>query len=419
LPIPVSVLACYFGILLLGTYKRAFISFSFIFLTCVLMMMSAIILTQGQPAEQQAKFILLIQFILPMIALVLGQVFEPLKIGNDSAICAKAFFWVLLTVVPIQLFFTWDLALGYLSPRVGFFSIYQYLQYVPVIFVSAYLISVFNLWSEFKYKVLIVGFCPFMAIYSAASLSMLALLLLLCGLLAFALYKVKNEKLPLAVFLLTLICAIGYLQLAKDKPMVSHKFGLIIHLFHYIAYAGNSGVHSAEKVVSAGGVTKDQYAHETSGVPEIAQVPAAVTQSTEGLPNFVARSAYWQYYADKVTTNVETFLLGIAEPPKRSQYPSAHNYYLDFIYNFGMLALLPMLCLIAYTILMIARNARTIWHSPSLLGLCIVVLFILIVDNTLKVGLRQPYPAIFTFFLWGLLLTKLSTLTNRKNHVST
>jgi hypothetical protein len=46
--------------------------------------------------------------------------------------------------------------------------------------------------------------------------------------------------------------------------------------------------------------------------------------------------------------------------------------------------------------------------SPSLLGLALVVLFILFVDNSLKVGLRQPYPGIISFFLWGVLLSRLS-----------
>ena len=40
-------------------------------------------------------------------------------------------------------------------------------------------------------------------------------------------------------------------------------------------------------------------------------------------------------------------------------------------------------------------------------GLAAIVLFLVVIDNSLKVGLRQPYPGILTFFLWGLLLARL------------
>jgi hypothetical protein len=38
----------------------------------------------------------------------------------------------------------------------------------------------------------------------------------------------------------------------------------------------------------------------------------------------------------------------------------------------------------------------------------LITIFLLLIDNSFKVGLRQPYPGIITFFLWGLLLSKLT-----------
>jgi hypothetical protein len=38
------------------------------------------------------------------------------------------------------------------------------------------------------------------------------------------------------------------------------------------------------------------------------------------------------------------------------------------------------------------------------------VLLLVLVGNSLTVGLRQPYAGIFTFFIWGLLLGKLGLL---------
>lgn len=38
-----------------------------------------------------------------------------------------------------------------------------------------------------------------------------------------------------------------------------------------------------------------------------------------------------------------------------------------------------------------------------------LVRFLVLVDSNFEVTLRQPYPGIFAFFLWGLLLARLRT----------
>jgi hypothetical protein len=48
-----------------------------------------------------------------------------------------------------------------------------------------------------------------------------------------------------------------------------------------------------------------------------------------------------------------------------------------------------------------------VWRDPPLLGLATAVLFVLALDSMFKVPLRQPYPGIFFFFLWGLLIARL------------
>jgi hypothetical protein len=35
-------------------------------------------------------------------------------------------------------------------------------------------------------------------------------------------------------------------------------------------------------------------------------------------------------------------------------------------------------------------------------------MYLLFFENMLKSGMRQPYPGIITFFIWGLLITRLS-----------
>ena len=214
LPIPSSVLACYGGIVLLGSYKRALSPFSTIFFTCMLMMMSAIISTQINLVQQQAKLVLLIQFILPMFALVLGQIYNPVKIDNNPAIFEKMFLYVLDIIIPLELLFTWNHGYKFLVPSLSLFSIYQHLQYVPVVFVSAYLVALFALWQLQKYRYLLLMLAPLMAIYATASMSMLAIGMLLMGVLGLAVYQWKSnlEKLPALVFLLVAVMSWSYLQ---------------------------------------------------------------------------------------------------------------------------------------------------------------------------------------------------------------
>jgi hypothetical protein len=90
----------------------------------------------------------------------------------------------------------------------------------------------------------------------------------------------------------------------------------------------------------------------------------------------------------------------------RSIRTSAHNFYIDLTYNFGSLALVPLWVLIAYTLRELWLRRRDL---SGLHTLALVVLFLVIVDASFKVTLRQPYPGIFTFFLWGLLLARIRT----------
>jgi O-antigen ligase len=126
--------------------------------------------------------------------------------------------------------------------------------------------------------------------------------------------------------------------------------------------------------------------------------------------NVAARLRVWQFYVGEIASSGNEWAVGHPSPPDRKLYPSAHNYYLDFIYNFGFFALVPLLWLIAFTLWMSGRHWKEILAKPEFFALMGAVLFLLLVDNSLKVGLRQPYPGIVTFFLWGMLISRLGQL---------
>lgn len=368
LPVPLSVLACYAGIAILGRYARAHLSLTFIFVTFTLMLTASVLLTHGEATQEQGKLILMIQYVLPMLALVLGQSYES---GNDSRyLFCKAFLWVLAVLAPVQLAAGWIQGNdAILTPHLYLFSIHQHLQYVPLMFVAAYVLALHALWDETGYRSLLLVLGPVMGIYVVASLSTMAMIALPAAVIGFAVYaRTRRRRAGAALLLatLTLASGAGYFALAHDTAAFADKFGLVSMR-----------------------VAEDSTATVTA--------PKSI----------VSRSNLWRYYVSEVFGSATNAALGHAAPPDRTRYPSAHNYYLDFAYNFGFIAMLPLLGLIGLTLLRVRRRWRDIVASPPLLGLTVVVLFLVLADNSVKVGMRQPYPGILTFFLWGALLTRL------------
>jgi hypothetical protein len=397
LPIPLSVFACYGGILLLGSYKRAYLSFGFIFLSSILMLMASVVSTHGQIAEQQGKLLLLLQFVLPMFALVLGQTYE--GSSSNTLIFEKVVLYILSMLVPIQLVLSWLQGHTMLSPYLYLFSIYQHLQYVAVIFICGYLLSLYSLWTVPRFKMLFILLTPLMGIYAVASVSLLAFSAMIVGVIGFAIYRwwLGSDKLPVLVVFLVLLSAACYLPVAmssslKDAYMFPQKFAFL---------GAELGPKELQLTEGAELTPAELQLRE-----ELAQTPVA------------KRLHFWEYYAKSIVSGPNVFLFGHAERPDRTKFPSAHNYYLDFVYNFGSLAVLPLVGALGYTLVMVLRCREAILASPSFLGLTVVVLFLLLVDNALKVGLRQPYPGIITFFLWGLLLARIESLrTADKRHL--
>jgi len=150
---------------------------------------------------------------------------------------------------------------------------------------------------------------------------------------------------------------------------------------------------------------------------DIERARAAMTHRAEAqgpilsrLPlNVRERLFDWKLYSGLIASTSTTLLFGHARPLPRDILTSPHNYYLDFVYNFGVLALLPLLFLVIHTLQLVWREWRYIAGSSPVLAVVLVVAFLVLVDSMFKVTLRQPYPGIIAFFLWGLLIESLRT----------
>jgi hypothetical protein len=366
LPIPLSAFVCYLGIALLGNYRRANLGLAIIFGTFVLMVLSTVATTFDSRPEEQAKLILLMQYILPMFGLVLGMMYEERRQNENLA--EKAMLIVIAVLVPAQLLASWMQADVRLTPYLYIFSVYQHLQYVTIIVVSVYLVALYSLWNYRSWRFLIIALAPLVGIYVAASGSILAAGFSLAGCAVFAVHRMHIGK--------------GGKGCVTEWVIMAFMLGLGV-AYHLL-------------VISTTGWTKaGLYADK-------------IVDGT--MPNIQERFYYWQYYLRGISSDLSTFLLGHSSPPDRKMMASAHNYYLDFIYNFGSIAVLAIIGLMIFTVIRLYQNRKLTMLSPSLLGLAIVVFFLLIPDNLLKVSMRQPYPGIIIFFLWGLLLARIESL---------
>ncbi|MGP1717933.1 MAG: hypothetical protein ACTS9Y_12210 [Methylophilus sp.] len=360
LPIPFSIIICYSALIYFRKFIEVRESLLVLFFTVITMVFATVILSLKEDSYNLSKFVLLLQFVLPMFALVVGQQYGS-KVEAMN-ILGVVFFCILAAIVPLQLLSTITSSSEVLSPSIFIFSIYQHLQYVPVIFVSMFLFVIFISDQIPKIRRLIPVLAILMGVYAGLSASLLAISLLVTLPLGYILYKcIRNDKCFFAI---------------------NTFFMIILGLSIFIAYT------------TVPELLRSKFIDPNESVTQDAGVPVNVT----------ARVFYWKFYFSNIFSNTSSLFLGHLETPNRNIYPSAHNYYLDFIYNFGALALLPLLGLISYTALKTIQKMHYIWQKPELLCLVLIIFFLLFIDNSLKVGLRQPYPGIVSFFMWGVLL---------------
>lgn len=363
LPIPVSVLALFGGIALLGNYIAALWTLTVLFFSALLFVMSSFLST-GSLAQEGAKLILLAQFLMPMFGLILGQMYGA---AEHEPVFERTALWMLLLVVPLHLLATWFQGYLLLSPYVFAFSIYQHLQYFPSVVVALGLMGLFTYakpGSKYHPLTMLVSL-SILTIHVVASRSFSAIVGLLVGYLVFliwsaTIFKQMRTVLPIILTAVAIGGVYGYIARAE---MVS-KFRFV------------------------------------QSVSESSKLPLSVSE----------RMGHWRFYANGVIESPRTFLIGHATPPNRNVHPSAHNYWLDALYNFGAVALLPLIILLLGTLRLLWRRRAAILENPILLGIALAATYLLLFENTIKVGMRQPYPGIITFFIWGLLIARLQAL---------
>ena len=371
LPLPMSILVC---LCLLAWRLRLFLlawpAVIMIIGTAMALGFSLVLAGDGVTPLNR-KVVMTAQVMLPLIGLCVGM-----TISKQPKAVAWAFMVVLIVIVPFQLWATWYQyeVVNYLADYLYLFTIYSHIQYVPVIFVCAYIYVLYVLWDKNSVALSLLG-C-LMLLYVARSNQYLAMGALVIGMLGFLVNRVAARFRPgfIALALLMLVgcvtTTVGYAVKHQDTlPSIAKIFAPAFSKF----------------------------------APLLAgEIP----------PNVQERLEDWRLFGSRIIETPRAFVVGRPEPMPREIRTSPHNWYLDIAHTFGLVGLLPFTLLISYTIRLLWVNLRDL--PGELRWLASIVAFLVLIDSNFKVTLRQPYPGIFAFFLWGMLLQQLHTVRSLK-----
>ena len=388
LPLPIASFFCFVGIAISLRLGNSHYGTGFVFSFFIMMVLSAVI-TSGNSGDKTelAKFIHLVQFILPSFALVLGRLY--VAPSSDYLRYESLALYVLLFIIPLSVIAT-ALNEHTLSPNIFVFSLYQYAEYLPEIFIGFFFLAASSLYRSRPLRLVTLAISPWMGIYAVQSLSLTSSILLgLCfSVLVIASYR--NRSLAYVATLSGLFLAAFLVYTILKEPAPAHHEAVDIP-----ASPSPAAIVYAKKRP----MQTDEYQSRDATERRSAHTGFSSTEQ---------RLEYWRFYLSGAFESPEAFLFGHQVRRDRNIYPSAHNYYLDLAYNFGFLALIPILYLIYESIRLSYRTVTASRASSRTVILITVVFFFALVDNALKVGFSQPYPGMLTFFLWGIMLGVLS-----------
>jgi len=376
LPLPISILTCVIALVFLlpGHMARVRPAMAMVLGTVAVSVVSLWLGGDGV-TPMLRKLIVILQVLLPLVGLLLGQL-----IDDENKVISKAFLVVLSIVVPFQLLATWVQGGLILTHYLYAFSIYSHFQYVTLIHVCAFAYSLTSLWERNNiYRIWLCIMVVPMFIYITASLSFLTIFAYIALMLSFVTFQLwthrNNKKLMLAALMGVAVIALGSLtyfgRMDGQRTSVEGEQG---------------SFHGKFKALSEG------------------KVPLNVQE----------RFADWALFGKGIVESTKTILVGHPQPMPREIRSSPHNWYVDMTYTFGVLGLFPICMLIAYTGRLCWRRRQAL--PPQTWWLAVIVFYLVIVDSNFKVTLRQPYPGIFAYFMWGLLLTRLSAAYERSEN---
>ena len=135
-PLPLSIISCLVGLLLLTDIRRAKLPILITILSLALFLVSFFLSALlNNSSLQVSKLTLLAQFFVPLLGLVLGFSWDSSSQNSteDSTVFQSTTIVLSSFLIAVQLLATVFQKAHPLTPWMYFFSIYQHLQYVPVL----------------------------------------------------------------------------------------------------------------------------------------------------------------------------------------------------------------------------------------------------------------------------------------------
>ena len=380
-PIPIACIFSLLGIIYLLKAGKNYIAIGIFYSFFVLMLLSIVITNTSNDQLKINKFVLLIQFIYPFLGLIFGFLYiRPRSIFfGFETLCL----FIITLIIPLQIFSSFLHGFNFLSPNIFLFSIYQHLDQIPLIFISMYFIALGALYKIKILKSVILIFAPIIGAYLAFSLTYFSFILFLYLSALSILIFYKNNFFKYLLTCLTLI-------------LFSFSF-----CYSFI-YNGAKPI-SIENEIVKQDVQRDKINNEN--FKKFLIVNNITIEKEFNIIFF-----QWKKHLRGIFENPKSLLFGHSARLDRNKHPSAYNYYLDLIFNFGLLSFLPILYLICITLASIISLKQNNKITPNLALLIGVLIFYILFLCSFQVPLRQPYTGMVIFFFWGVVLSDLSKI---------
>lgn len=348
LPIPLSLIIIPVLVLsLMQIYKYKLVSIYSISISFLIGILSMIYLQR----LTFSNFLNIIQFFLPMIAIIAGEISGRIRL--ISKVFFKNFFYLSFIIISLQILFTLILQNQMIPSNLFGIHIYQNIEFSSTVFflgIFFYITLNSNELDNFNdlKKINIYKFY-------------LSLLLLLFA------YFINS----ISIYLLLIIFSV-YLSFINKNYLLFLL--IILSYFALIIYLKDS-----LSLDFLGDHFKTIYISNLNFLFEISQ------------------SAEYLFFGSNISNKLYLSEKG------------TFNYYLDYIYNFGLISLIPMLFLIYYTIETTYKLRHKIFKNFSNHILFFLFLFIIFIDSFLRTGLKQPFIGIVYYFIWGIYLSRMRT----------
>ena len=420
LPLPVSLICLPLVFLVYSEYDKAKLGFFIIFFTLIIMSLSILFQDYKEWGNLQNKFVSIIQFIIPFFGFVIYY-FICLENKSFEKKLYKIILLFLFLFLPLQLtasFFNEGFRSH--SSDLFLFSIYQNNQYVPKI----------NL------MLIFIGIC--MTIYVQLTSLLLAKIFFVAGLSLFLLcqlflYK-KYISTIYALLLLTIFFVMPTLisKLKNEINEIENKskvteikkqpnlFEINKNLrFFYFSLSQHKDVNDDRLMYG-----EDIFQHQgTESL--ISSNSGYISKIYQKFPQIKERVIYWNFYSKKIIESPNKFLFGQkiildkgdfinfkSYNEKAITFSSAHNYYLDLIFHFGIISLIPLgylLSKLSHNFIYLLRNKKILMFKESgqIIMLSFIIFYFFCIENILLTSLKQPFSGIFIFFIFALLYNKI------------